>query len=297
MAKLLEEFGLKIMLKTAVDSLADLIRRRGFTSESTMVLEVLRGLHVGYCRRYGDKRMIHFKQRLKLPGPKALGMSDNDYAMPSRLFPNNPTETTWEDYEEKLAQLYPVRFFLAYTLTTFFQDLWRDVTRPFKNAYWYVRHHTIDCYHWLDLRQPKGRWGGWGYNYGYCEVGQQIEYAIVNIFVRFVEDALTYSYFVPSEEEAAKDNDQDLDHQYTGFKRQLDDYKEMMAIYQWITKERCAEQQEHDDKLTQWSDARQVFAANERVLWEELQALEERNDAKLEEMLARILKIRNRMWT
>lgn len=55
MANLLEEFGLKIVLKTAADSLADLIRRRGFTSEDTMALEVLRGLHAGYCQRYGDK--------------------------------------------------------------------------------------------------------------------------------------------------------------------------------------------------------------------------------------------------
>src|ERR1700722_20387697 len=205
-----------------------------------------------------------FNKWFKLPGPKALGMSDNDYAMASEFFRNNQEEHTWEQYYERVAQMYPVRFFLASTLPMFFQNLWRNLTRPFKNIYWWFRHHTTNCYHWVDIRQPKGRLDDYGYQYGWLDTDTRIEFAIINLFIEFMEEELPHSFFVPSEEEASKDDG--VDYQYAGFKRQRDDYLEMTAIYHWLTKERYVEQKEYDDKLIQWSDARHAWDPNGEVL-------------------------------
>jgi hypothetical protein len=233
--------------------------------------------------------MIYFKKIFKFPGPKELGMSDDDYSMPSRMFPNNKTEITWEDYEEYLAKTYPVKYFLGKTIPNFFLHIWWTVSRPFKDTYYWLVSHTIRRYHWLDLRQPKV------YRYGWCDTDHRMEYALTNLFTQFVEKELPHSYFVPSEEDADKDDG--VDYNYAGFKRQLNNYKEIMEIYNWLTKERQQEIAEHDQKLTEWSDARHIWADNTDVLWAELKILTERNEAKLEEMLQRLLKIRHVLWT
>ena len=233
--------------------------------------------------------MIFFNKFFKFPGPKELGMSDNDYAMPSRMFPNSPTEITWEDYYEYLAKTYPVKYFFASVIPQFFRDRWRQLSRPFSDAYYWVVSHTVRQYHWLDLRQPKD------YRYGWCDTDHRMVYAMMNLLVEFVEKEVPHCQFVPSEEEAAKDDG--IDCQYAGYKRQLDNHKEYMAIYNWWTKERTSEDAEESDKCTEWHEAHQVFAANHKDLWKELQSLKERNDAKLEDMLHRLLKIRHCLWT
>ena len=237
--------------------------------------------------------MIYFNKIFKLPGPKDLGMSHSNNAMPSRLFPNNKTETTWEDYYERVAQMYPIKYFLAATLPYFFIRIWRRISRPFKDAKYWLVSHTIRQYHWLDLRQSKSVPNA--YRYGYCETDHRMEMALTNLFIEFVEQKLPHSYFLPSEEDAAKDDG--VDHNYSGFKRQLENHKEIMAIYNWLTKDRWQEDAEYDCSLAAWSDARYAWADNEKESWKELNWIEDRNQAKLEEMLVRILKIRHCLWT
>jgi hypothetical protein len=234
--------------------------------------------------------MMYFKKLFKFPGPKDLGMSDNNYAMPSRLFPNNQTEVSWEDYYEHLAQAYPVKFFLASTVPDFFVRVWWKVSRPFKDFHYWIVSHLVPSrrYHFLDLRQSD-------YRYGWLEADMQMEHALFNIFKNYVELQHVHSSWVPSEEEAAKDDG--VDYNYAGFKRQLADHKEIMAIYHWITQERQIEIKEHDDKLTEWSDARHAWADNAEQLFQELRALDDRNQQKLNDMLQRILRIRRSLWT
>lgn len=52
MLAILERYGLQITLKTLIDSLEELIRKRGKDHLNLMVVEVLRGLHKGYLRRH-----------------------------------------------------------------------------------------------------------------------------------------------------------------------------------------------------------------------------------------------------
>lgn len=51
MYNMLNEFGLQITLKVLIDSLDELIEKRGKTSYSLLMLEALKGLHAGYIRR------------------------------------------------------------------------------------------------------------------------------------------------------------------------------------------------------------------------------------------------------
>jgi hypothetical protein len=236
--------------------------------------------------------MIYFKKLFKFPGPKELGMSDSNNAMPSRFFPNNKTEITWEDYYEYLAKTYPVKYFLAAVFPQFFRDCWRKLSRPFRDAHYWLACHLLPSkrYHWLDLRQPKG------YRYGWCDTDRRMVYAMMNLLVEYVEKEMPHGYFVPSEEEAALDDGVTCGN-YSGFKRQLENHKEYMTIYNWWTKERAVELEEEGDKCTAWSDARHVWADNTELLWAELKVLTERNEAKLEEMLHRLLKIRHCLWT
>jgi hypothetical protein len=243
--------------------------------------------------------MIYFSKFFKFPGPKDLGWSDSNNAMPSRLFPNNKTEKNWEDYYEYLNKTYPVKFFLASIVPQFFRDIWMRLSRPFKDAHYWLVSHTIRQYHWLDLRQPK-RWKDdvedyFTYRYGWVDTDHQMEYAMMNLLVNYVEQEMPGSYFIPSEEEAAKDDG--VDYNYSGFKRQLANHKEYMAIYNWWKTDRFVELAEYDRKLTEWSDARHAWADNADELLKEVGALEARNDAKLDEMLIRLIKIRRCLWT
>jgi hypothetical protein len=238
--------------------------------------------------------MNHLYKIFKLPGPKDLGMSDSNNAMPSRLFPNKPGEVTWENYEEKLAELYPVKFFLAHTLPHFFRRVWWRASRPFEDAWYWFQCHFLPShqYHWLDLREPKTQPSP--YRYGWLDTNRKMELAMFSCLCYFVERE-DWSRHVPSEEDAAKDDGINL--QYSGYKRQLADHKEYMAIYQWWTKDRHVESAEESALLDLWHKAHLICAPNANDLHKEMRDIEERNKAKMEEMLQRLLKIRHIMWT
>ena len=218
--------------------------------------------------------MIYFNKYFKLPGPKDLGMSDSNYAMPTRLFPNNPTELSWEDYYERLAKMYPKKYFLAATLPSYILHIWRWISRPFKDShYWFVSHFIPSrIYHWLDLRQPKkGAVNVDCYRYGWCDTDHKMEYAIINLFREFVEKR-TSNLSWPSAEEAAKDDG--TDYNYCGYKRTFDIHKEIMEIYDWITNKRELEIKIYYDKLSEWSKARHIWSNNVKELHQELTTIE-----------------------
>lgn len=52
MLQLLQSYGLQICLKTLADSLEEVMAKRGVTLQGVLILEVLRGIHAGYLRRY-----------------------------------------------------------------------------------------------------------------------------------------------------------------------------------------------------------------------------------------------------
>lgn len=67
--------------------------------------------------------MLYFKKLIKLPGPKDLGMSNNNYSMGSEFFPQEGV-LTWESYYARVKKEYPVSFFFASTIPNFFRSTW-----------------------------------------------------------------------------------------------------------------------------------------------------------------------------
>jgi hypothetical protein len=51
MQDFIQKYGIQITLKTLVDSLEKLFKGTKYR-ENLLIVEMLRGLHTGYCRRY-----------------------------------------------------------------------------------------------------------------------------------------------------------------------------------------------------------------------------------------------------
>jgi hypothetical protein len=255
------------------------------------------------------------KKLFKFPTPKELGMSNFDFGMPSRLFPNHPMEYTWEDYEERLQEMYPDKYLLAYTLPKFFLHLWWAISRPLiKVYYWFVSHFVPSRrYHWLDLRQPD-------YKYGWLDIDARMVYALFNLLSQFVEKE-SHQNYIPTEEEVKECH---------WMKESLDNYKEYMGIYNWWKIDRAKGLEEESKKLTEWSLLREQKDKADKILWDnlyrihskeesmmrydsseerikreqnerslfaELKALQIWNENKLEEMLHRLINIRHVLWS
>lgn len=245
--------------------------------------------------------MIRFQKLFKLPGPVELGMSDNDHAMASELFRNKPDEYTWEMYYDKLKELYPVRFFLTSTMPQFFRDCWLNVSRPFTDAIYWLKCHclTKHKYHLVDIRKAANVGSVVPYTHGWMDTDGRMIFAMFSLLIDFVEKEMPNSYFIPSEEDAAKDDGTCND--YAGYKAQLDRHKEYMAIYNYWMVEHPAEEEMGSELTHTWYElhkAAQGLDTDEvKAAWKATRDAEAAREAKLEEMLVRLLKIRHCLWT
>ena len=215
-----------------------------------------------------------------LPSPIKLGMSDSN-ALGSRHFGNQPGQPTWEDWEEKVKEMYPVRFFLVEELWPWFRVKWKIHVSD--RWYWFVSHVVPRRrYHMLDLRQPKP-----GYRYGWLDSDSQILYALFNILNNYVKNEMPDAY-CPSEEEVEEN---------PGLLYQRNHWLETRAIHHWWNVERLRQQKAHDEVLNAWSEARKTNAPEVQKLWDELKKTEKDLAEKEEEMLIRLIKIRGSLWT
>ena len=102
-------------------------------------------------------------------------------ALPMRMFPNEPNEYTWEDWQEEKKRNEPVKYFICETFPNwvgyklYALDMW---WYKIKSRYW-VKHHLFD------LRQPKG--SAYEYDWGYQEPSEQILFACLNALRGYVE--------------------------------------------------------------------------------------------------------------
>jgi hypothetical protein len=242
--------------------------------------------------------MLHFKRLFNFPGPKDLGISDSNYAMPSRYFPNHDGEVSWEDYYECIKQIYPIRFFLSCTLPDFIRYTYLDlIGYRLKNVYYWLRNHTTHRYHILDLRQPAKKSEPDYYRHGWCDTDYKILYALMNLLDQYVRNELLNSY-LPTEEECKSDPYPPL------LQEQRDRKLEVLAIHTWWTVERKKDLREYNDLLSAWHDAayskkgklyrNSIEAEGPR---DKLNAKEAANDEKETEMLIRLIKVRKSLWT
>lgn len=250
---------------------------------------------------YSISESFSWKKLFRLPGPKDLGMSESNNVMPSRFFANFKGELSWEDYEDKIKELFPVRFFFAYIFYDFIRyDVWFKISSPIGKLWHYLVSHLIPSrrYHMLDLRQPKSNvFTVDHYRYGWIDVTEKILLANFALLNEFVEKEVPNSYFVPSDEDIK--NTSDKYGEKTSLIRQRDIHHEIMEIYNWWNSGRKAEAKEKNKLLTNWSDFRKIDPCSFETekAWKDMQNAEEAFEAKTEEMLIRLIKIRNYLWT
>ncbi len=219
-----------------------------------------------------------------LPSPVKLGMSDSN-ALGSRDFGSHRGKPTWEDWEEKVKTMYPIRYFLVEELVPWIKRKYRQlVSEP---LYWLKCHlHPKYRYHILDLRQPKVK-GEYAYRYGWIDSDHQMVYALFNILNNFVEHEMS-SWYCPSEEEIAEE---------PSLLSQRHKYMEVKAIHYWWNIERYRQDEAQAELVSKWHDAHRIGDSSEHQLWKDLEIIKKANQDKEEEMIARLLKVRGALWT
>ena len=136
-----------------------------------------------------------------LPSPMKLGMSDSNNALGSKMFGNQPGQVCWEDWEEKVKTMYPVRYYLIEELGPIIRRKYRQwITTP---IYWLKCHlFTKHKYHLIDIREPKG--DPRSYRYGWIDSDHKMVLALFTILNDHVEGELDNRY-CPTEEEVQID--------------------------------------------------------------------------------------------
>lgn len=240
---------------------------------------------------------MFLRKYFKFPGPKDLGMSNSNHAMPSRFFPNKKGEVSWEDYEDKLKELFPVRFFFAYTLIDFLHyKVWIPFWRPINDVWYWLKCHLIPehRYHWLDLRQPGKNCDH--YTHGWRDVSERILYANFNLLCEFVEKE-SHHYFCPSDKDIEETSEEYGEK--ASLINQRNNYREMMEIYNWWNFQRKFDARKKDELQHTWYEFHQKDPQSTETVqaWALLLPATEAFDAKENEMLIRLMKIRECLWT
>lgn len=219
-----------------------------------------------------------------LPSPIKLGMSDSN-ALGSKHFSNQPGQVTWEDWEDKVKAMYPVRFFLVEEFVPWVQLQWRKYV---KDPIYWLKCHLLPShrYHMLDLRQSK-KDSPMAYRYGWIDSDTKMTYALIKILNDFVKYEMPH-WYCPSEEEV--EAEPHLLHQ-------RNNWLEAKTLHHWWNVERLRQQKAHDELLHAWSDAHKVNAPETQQLWDDMKKTEEALEEKEEEMLIRLIKVRRSLWT
>lgn len=221
----------------------------------------------------------------KVPTPSELGMTTDTQheSLGMRIFQKpGDTTPTWEDWEERVQKDYPIRYYFAEQLLPTIKCLYQ---RYVKDAWYWIRCHTYNKYHMLDLRQPKKN--PLSYRFGRIDSDTKMVYAVFNIINIFVADELPHAY-IPSEEDVARDPHLII---------QRNNYLEVKAIHYWWNVQRIREEEAEQKLLYAWSLSRKVDAPETKQLWDELGKMEAANKEKLDEMLLKAVKVRGCLWT
>ncbi len=234
--------------------------------------------------------MRSWKKLFSFPGPTALGLGDSDNSMAMRDFlGDDDNRPTWEDYEEKLKEMYPVRYWFAYTARNFLRyKIWIKGTKPFKDAWYWLKCHTLKEYkfHLIDIRDKD-------YDFGYRDTDERIMRACFSLLTHYIEEENPYC---PTEDDIAANEDECFRQLDQG---QHDRHLEAKTLYDWWHVGRFEEAAERKRLLDSWYE---LFEKNRkspetkaaRALYN---VAEEAEHTREEEMLIRLMKIRKSLWT
>lgn len=238
--------------------------------------------------------MLYLRRFLKLPSPVDLGWSEYN-ALEDADWSDEPQGKTWQDWHKTVKKMHPVKYFIAETAADWFRHkIWWPIKHPLSDAkYWFVSHFIPSRrYHMLDLRQPRKAGDVVNhdcYRYGWRDVPEKMLYAMFNLLGEYLN----------------KEKPHDLTQWHTreeieadaGMKRQQDDIEEARAIYHWWAVEQHQEHARITETRHLWWEAKKNKLPNKEEYWNLLKKLEEDQETKTDEMIARLMKIRRSLWT
>lgn len=225
---------------------------------------------------------VFLRKLLQIPSPSQMGRSETD-ALPIRDFGSEEGDYTWEDWEEEVATLFPVRFFIAEKVGS---TLGRLSSRAGDALYW-VQCHTLPEYRGyskIDLSQAGP---GIDYKYGWLDRSEALLYASFICLRQYIEneEPKDPATFMTAEELTEP-----------AFKAQKDNFDEAHTLYNWWMKGRM-EEEAKEKQLREEAYAHSRFTpegqAASKVWLDYRHWQSERED----EMLMRLVKIRNTLWT
>ena len=220
-----------------------------------------------------------------LPSPKELGWSKNNALAMGEFC--RPGDKTWTDWKNKMQLEYPTRYFFAETLPFWF---YINFTRRIKNSLYWIRSHTYNKYHILDLRQPIEKDGienlHDSYRWGYICADTKMLFALFNILNDFVENEFK-DFYCPTEEDIANVPTNSI---------QRDAYFEILALHKYWNIDRKKAQKEMDKLLDEWMAAKSFGDPNTNKLFVKENALQKAYEDQEEEMLIKLIKIRKSLW-
>lgn len=217
---------------------------------------------------------------LEPPSPKDLGKSEYN-ALPSSLFDHEPGAYTWEDWHKEVSRDYSVRYFITNTLSSHFRHWWRYV----EEAVYWVKCHTLPSYrfHVLDLRDPGP---GIEYRYGFRDKPNTMLWACFVILRGYIE----------------KEQPQDVAEHFSPEElteepllSQKARYDEAHALYDWWMKGRLEDEAETNKYYEHYKKVRDT--PEKRAAGDAWFEAERRKEAKEQEMLLRLVAIREGLWT
>jgi hypothetical protein len=148
---------------------------------------------------------------------------EKPFALPSRLFPNEPGEYTWEDWREENKKAHPFRFFVQETLPLKVSY----TVAPVKKFFYWFRSNTYNRYHMLDMRDKAN-----GYKWGYCDPTGMMLYANFKILNMFVEHDMPNICYYSEATEGCPEWDKRAEE------------KEILELHKWWNEERPIEIQD-----------------------------------------------------
>jgi hypothetical protein len=172
---------------------------------------------------------------------------------------------------------------VRYALPALLRDMWR----PFSRAWYWVRTHTYNRYHLVDCRDARN-----GYEWGWIDRDQLMLFACFQILREFVEKEDPRVGLRTIEDFAGGSN---FDDERKMLEDQLAREREVRALYDWWTKGRAEERELADRMVDELRPKGWSFHHDEK--WDAWSKMHEYVERKDNEMLDRLMKIRECLWT
>lgn len=225
-----------------------------------------------------------------LPKPTTLGFS-SDVAMKSELLLDEGEECkdTWEKYYRVCKEKYPVRYFIneAYK--------WLGKWPRVSDIFYWIRTHTKDRYHILNLKEAEPE-NKDGYRWSWLDRSEVLlisSFLVLRMFVEQEGDNPGFGNLSALIKEAEENGD--LYKQLDTLRAKQKDYEEIMFLYNWWVKDRFEEYKVFETTLENtYKKYKETRSDKDRDAWFEAEGAKSKRE---EEMLIRLVKIRNHLWT